>query len=281
MTSSAPQDAGAAPPGEGLLIFLHIPKTAGSTVLRILEREYGRNAVLKAYDAHDADEVAAAVAGAKRFVRVLAGHFPFGIDEVLPAPSRYMTFFRDPVDRVRSHYDFVRTQPDHYLHQAACSLTLSEYVRRCGAAEPNNDQTRLLAGTGTARSSGTADPEMLPLAKSNVDRLGAVGLTEEFDASLILLRRAFGWRRPFYVRRNVRRREHRDVDRLSPDIRAVIQAHNALDVELFEYARDRFRQQLAEYADDFERELRRFRRLNAIYRGSGLDAIAPFARIRS
>jgi hypothetical protein len=71
------------------------------------------------------------------------------------------------------------------------------------------------------------------------------------------------------------------VDRLSPDIRAVIQAHNALDVELFEYARDRFRQQLAEYADDFERELRRFRRLNAIYRGSGLDAIAPFARIRS
>ena len=52
-------------------------------------------------------------------------------------------------------------------------------------------------------------------------------------------------------------------------------------IKLFEYARDRFRRQLADHADDFERELRRFRRLNAIYRGSGLDAIAPLARIRS
>jgi Galactose-3-O-sulfotransferase len=262
---------------ERLLIFLHIPKTAGSTVLRILEREYGQDAVLRAYEANEPAEVAAALADARHPVRVLAGHFPFGIDDALPAPASYMTFLRDPVDRVRSHYDFVRTQPEHYLHDAACSLKLPEYVRRCGAAEPNNDQTRLLSG---ARAD-TAYPGMLPLAKSNVDRLGAIGLTEDFDASLILLRRAYRWRRPYYARRNVRRPEHRNADTLSPDVRAVILAHNALDADLYEYARDRFRRHLAEQAGDFERELRRFRRLNAIYAGSRLDALAPLARIRS
>lgn len=273
----AVRDTGGTRAGERLLIFLHIPKTAGSTVLRILEREYGRDAVLRAYEADDPDEVAAALADARHPVRVLAGHFPFGIDDVLPTPASYMTFLRDPVDRVRSHYDFVRTQPAHYLHDAASSLRLSEYVRRCGAAEPNNDQTRLLSGT----RADTAHPGMLPLAKSNVDRLGAVGLTEEFDASLIVLRRAFRWRRPYYARRNVGRPEHRNADALSPDVRAVILAHNALDADLYEYARDRFRRHLAEQASDFERELRLFRRLNAIYAGSRLDALAPLARIRS
>jgi hypothetical protein len=273
----AVRDTGGTRAGEQLLIFLHIPKTAGSTVLRILEREYGRDAVLRAYEADDPDEVAAALVDAPHPVRVLAGHFPFGIDDVLPAPASYMTFLRDPVDRVRSHYDFVRTQPEHYLHDAACSLKLSEYVRRCGAAEPNNDQTRLLSGARAA----TASPGMLPLAKSSVDQLGAIGLTEEFDASLILLRRAFRWRRPYYARRNVGRPEHPNADTLSPDVRAVILAHNALDAELYEYARDRFRRHLAEQAGDFQRELRRFRRLNAIYAGAHLDALAPLARIRS
>jgi Sulfotransferase family len=281
LRSPARSDDADASAGERILVFLHIPKTAGSTVLRILEREYGRAAVLLAYDARGPEEVASRIAAAAIRPRVVAGHFDFGVDRALPVPSTYMAFLRDPVQRVLSHYEFVRRQDGHYLYGAASRLTFADYVRSCGGAEPNNDQTRLLAGTGIETNAGSAGPEMLPVAKSHIDQLGAVGLTEEFDASLILMRRAFGWRRPLYLRRNVSH-ERVAVESLSADARAVVEAHNALDLELYDYARDRFHGDLAAQAGDFERELRRFRRLNVLYRGSGaLEAIRPSARERS
>ena len=43
----------------------------------------------------------------------------------------------------------------------------------------------------------------LAQAKRNLDRFLVVGLTERFDESFILIRRALGWRLPMYERHNV------------------------------------------------------------------------------
>ena len=45
----------------------------------------------------------------------------------------------------------------------------------------------------------------LELAKRNLDDFLLVGLTERFDESFIMLRRALGWRLPMYAARNVGR----------------------------------------------------------------------------
>jgi hypothetical protein len=266
-----------ATPSEGVLIFLHIPKTAGSTVLRILEHEYGHDGVLKLYDSVFGDEVAALRADELGRTRVVAGHFYFGVHSRLTGPCRYVTFLRDPLDRVVSHYEFARRWPDHYLHEPASKMNLADYVRFCGAAEPNNDQTRLLAGREMASSNGASSPAMLSVAKRNLDFHAAVGLTEAFDASLVLMRRVFGWRRPFYVSHNVGDRARQEAQ-LPRNAREVIEAHNALDVELYQYARERFRAQIAEQADHFDRDLRAFRRLNALY--GRLHSIASVSRRR-
>jgi hypothetical protein len=249
-----------------VLIFLHLPKTAGSTVVHILEREYGRDAVLPLYDSTFGDEVAELTADQAAHTRVIAGHFYFGVHEHVPGRCRYFTFLRDPVRRIVSHYHFVRGQPKHYLHDAATNMSLGSYVEFCGAAEPNNDQTRLLAGRKTASAEGTCMPEMLPVAKRNLDRHDVVGLTEEFDRSLLLLAHTFGWQRPYYVKQNVSRRRGRRGE-LDDETRAAILTSNSLDVELYRYGRELFEQQLAEHREALSRELRTFVRANGLYGG--------------
>lgn len=263
-------------PGNGdqlavaVLIFLHLPKTAGSTLLHVLERQYGSDAVLGLYESRFGEETATLTSEQIGRTRVIAGHFYFGVHEYLPGKCSYLTFLRDPVERVVSHYHFVRRQPEHYLHEAASAMSMTEYVQFCGKAEPNNDQTRLLAGAGMASRDGTCAPDMLPAAKRNLDSHAVVGLTEAFDASLVLMRHIFGWGRPLYVRQNVR--EERLGIHVSADEREVIRAYNALDVELYRDARERFCRDVAAQGDAFAWEVRRFRSLNALHgklRGSG------------
>ena len=246
---------------DGILVFLHIPKTAGSTLVSFLEREYGPGAVLDLYDSTFGDEVAALTPEEIGRIRVVAGHFYFGVHERLPGPCHYLTFLRDPVERVVSHYRFVQRQPEHYLHEAASTLSLPEYVRSCGTAEPNNDQTRLLAGRKLASGDGGSSRAMLPLAKRNLDRHAVIGLTEAFDASLLLMRRVFDWSRPFYVSRNIGDRR----ELVDPDTRELILSHNELDAELYRYGRERFENEIREQGEAFARELRVFRGLNRVY----------------
>jgi hypothetical protein len=106
---------------------------------------------------------------------------------------------------------------------------------------------------------------MLPVAKRNLDRHDVVGLTDEFDRSLLLLAHAFGWRRPYYVKENVSRRRRREE--LDDETRAAIVAGNALDIELYRYGRELFERQLAEHREALSRELRTFVRANWLYGG--------------
>ena len=108
--------------------------------------------------------------------------------------------------------------------------------------------------------------EMLERAKRNIEgHFAVVGITERFDESLILLQRAFGWRRVSYVSANVARGERPEP---SPGALQLIARHNRLDDELYRWVGERFDAAIA--ADPlFEATYERFRRSNALYRPWG------------
>jgi hypothetical protein len=189
-------------------------------------------------------------------------HFYFGVHAYFPGNCSYLTFFRDPVARVFSHYHFVRGQPEHYLHEAASAMSMTETSSSAARPEPVTTR-RLLADAGMASRDGTCAPDMLPAAKRNLDSHAVVGLTEAFDASLVLMRHVFGWGRPLYVRQNVR--EQRLGIHLSAGEREVIRTCNALDVELYRHARARLGRDVAAQGDAFAWEVRMFRSLNALH----------------
>jgi hypothetical protein len=57
---------------------------------------------------------------------------------------------RDPVDRVISHYYFIKRSSEHPLNRVITerNFSLEDYARFEGSKELKNDQARLIAGIG-------------------------------------------------------------------------------------------------------------------------------------
>lgn len=286
MTPPVPPDA------YDVLLFEHIPKTAGSTFRRVLWQQYG-----SAHEVHTSmndpeprtEQIRAAIR-AGRTLRALTSHVGYGLHERLPDHLRFahVTILRDPVDRAVSHYYYARSRGN-----VGEDTTLLDFCRP-GLSRPNalrawNTQTAYLSGLRLRQLHGHPfdpteyDEALLDQAKANLDRFAAVGLLERFDESLLLLGRTFGW--PLVTLRSLPRNVGRRPPRaaLSDEEREALEAANRLDRALYRYATERFEALLEERVPDAPERLRSLSRLNQAYRSmapavKGLEAVKRTVR---
>lgn len=269
-----------------LIIFEHIPKTAGSTIHTILWRVFfGERLFMTAIPGQHRqriEELHKRLHDPAHRIRAIISHAGFGLHTVLPADYRYVhfTFLRDPVDRVLSHY-YYQIQKN----ELDASVTLEEFVRG-DLSRSCNVQTAFLGGLelkrnieGLTLSLDLYTDALLEKAKENLRCHAAVGLTEHFDESLLLLKHAFHWKwsRIFYTRQNVGHVRRKNIE-VSDNTRRLIRRYNELDLELYRYAQDLFEQQLVQYLPNRTRDLRTFQQLNAVYR-QVYPWIYPLARV--
>ena len=247
------------------VIFLHIGKTAGSTMRQILKRQFPASQTLTVRARRRPREETLGDFGrlpeADRLrPRLIMGHTVFGLHEHVPRPCRYGTMLRDPVRLAISQHRYVLRTPGHRHHEQAQGMSLEEYVESGLALEMDNSQTRAVAGDiGTPY--GGCTPEMLETAKANLAaHFGWVGITERFDESVVLLGRTFGWRDVRYVSANVARGGEPPT---AAELELVRRA-NHLDQDLYDHARRQLDERIAA-EPGFAEALREFRQANARY----------------
>lgn len=230
-------------PGEPRsVIFLHLPKTGGSTLLAILERQYPGALVRVGSD--DAGEPRLPDLEPGRRIDCFAGHMPFGLHRKLAQPATYVTLLREPVDRVVSEFHFVERHSEHPLHRRfqARGSGLEEYVDVTEA----DLMTRWISGSAVPRPGDPLPRAALETAKRNLEtHFGAVGLVERFDESLLLMKRALGWSHVLYRRKNVTYGRP-GMGSHSAETLRCIRERNRLDAELYAFAEGLFERQLAE-----------------------------------
>lgn len=242
-----------------VVIFVHLPKAAGSTLNRVIGQHYTPAQIYKTAG-KPTEVIAAELAGnATRPapVRLLAGHVAFGVHQALTEPSTYITVLRKPVERMVSHYDYARNLPQHHLHaEIAGGLTLRDAAQRMA-----NLQTRYLADESVRGTAETAGRDALESAKENLARHFAVaGLSERFEETLMLLQRRLGWKIRAVSRSNVTRGRGKRSEPCAAD-RAFIHKINGLDRELHDWVRARFEEEVAKEGRGFRHAVRwlRFR----------------------
>ncbi len=222
-----------------LLAFVHIPKTAGGTV---------NSMFLSVYDSVDVGKAGNYMRSIERTTdkikrprvtkaKVAIGHVPLGVfRESLPPETRYMTFLREPVERVLSHYY------RHIDHKAKETNSLEEALE-ARTPEICDLSTRFLSG-GTSASEELPD-SALDDAKANLREFAFVGIQERFEESVALLKRMLELGPVSYENQHVSR-DRPSADGISPDQRRLILEHNARDLALYEYACGLFEQAAAE-----------------------------------
>jgi hypothetical protein len=256
-----------------VLIFLHIPKTAGSSLGHAMHRQYGRSSIFFIDGNHpmqSVDKFISLPADIKSQYLCISGHIPFGLHEYIPQQVVYTTVLRNPVERLISLYHHVLRETTHYMHNAVVSkkMSLLDFAGSRLNGEIYNDQTRRLSGIGkwdqtTDRT--VVDESALRKAIENIEEFfPVVGLTEMFDESLLLMKDAFSWNYVFYSKRKVA------ISRPKPDnidlrVIEVIKNENQYDILLYEYAKQRLHKQIAEKGYGFNYRVRWFGKANGIY----------------
>jgi len=264
---------------EKTLINFHMHKTAGSTRDRIFERQFPKE-VSFFFSGGSTENVQKymnslkSLSGKERQrIRYIWGGPFFGLHKHLPRPCIYVTFLRDPVERVVSEYYFILQVQDHGAHSEVVSqnMSLEDYVRK-GVWLAWNCQTRYLRGVPEGSPCfGDTGPvllsaEDLDIAQKNLREHFMVGLTDRFDESLILVKRAFGWRTRdiLYVSQKVdQNRPFREM--ISDETARLIEEHNELDIQLYEFAKQMFEERISQQSFSLRRELQIFRLCNKIY----------------
>lgn len=277
----SPRRGGSQRVDDPTIIFLHIGKTAGTTLRQVLRRNVPRREIMvvrarrrpREETLTDFEQLPERE---RARPRLIAGHTIFGLHDHVPRPSTYITMLRDPVRLAVSQYSFVQRTPGHRHHEAARGMTLSEYVESGLSLEMDNSQTRALAGD-VVTPFGECSESMLGTAKQNIEsHFSVVGLTERFDESLLLLGDAFGWRRLWYVSANVAR----SGTSLSAAERRLVEERSSLDIDLYTWATERFERLIRERAESDE-ALARMRRVNRAYRPIGLVTHTYPSRLRT
>jgi hypothetical protein len=249
------------------VIFLHLLKTAGTTLHRIIERNYRPDEIFSTD--RRGGETFAAVAEFRalperelRRIRMLKGHMGFGLHEYLPQPATYFTFLRDPHARLLSHLGFIAESHEHPAHGrlVAGDITFTDLLREGYEPLLDNCQVRLLSGVWNDVPFGEIGEREYRAADQHLRRhFSVVGLTRHFDAGLLLLQDAFGWRSITYTRHNVARRRLRWED-LDETARELAHHRNRWDQKLYATAVELFEAQVAAQGPSFSRRLAAFRR---------------------
>jgi Sulfotransferase family len=254
-----------------VIAFVHIPKTAGATVTSMFAAAYSRNALHKAGNyLRNAEMTAKKVsrgtdgwaAWQRLGVRVSVGHVPYNLFRSnLPEGTRYMTFLREPVDRVLSHYyrhirredprrvGVVKRRPGARIKADSIEQALLELRM----PQVNNLATRFLCGH---EALGELPDTALDDAKENLRGFAFVGIQERFEESIVLLQRMLGLGAVPYVDRHVSLGDARPaVDQISDDERALIAECNRLDAELYRFGLGLFEESVAEAGEGFAAEV--------------------------
>jgi hypothetical protein len=245
---------------ERTVIFVHIPKTAGTTLNGIIDWHYRKKDIYTFGIDGSIDDFKNLSESRRSRIRLLRGHVGFGIHEYLPGPSSYFTILREPIDRVISYYWYVRRTPESFWYNLITSnnMSLQDLVESKQDTMLHNGQTRFLCGMKSAHEMGFSQcaERELEIAKKNLrDNFAVVGLAERFDETLILLKRAFGWRMLLYIPLNVSV-ERSPCEELPKATRDTIVEANLLDIQLYQYAAILFEERVCHQGTSFAQEVK-------------------------
>lgn len=257
-----------------ILFFLHIPKTAGTTLVDVLAKQFPPQQILQVADMgyesvqgflqqvqhvvmdRSDYEVAKQLADQTlgRF-QLIRGHVCYGPPAFNHFQAVYMTMLRNPLERVFSLYQHVSVHADNPLHATAKDLSFDQFIRTPDFhTHISNQMTSYILGR---RPTSVGDMEE---ACQHLDQMRFVGITEFFAHSMALLHYTFGWEyegEMKHLNRSVKKVER---STLAPDTFDLIRQFNEFDIPLYEYGVTLFNQRCRQMAADLFAERNQLRR---------------------
>jgi hypothetical protein len=258
-------------PEQDIFFFLHLPRTAGTTLNAVLRANFRPEEIISIYSDEDFRNHAAHSADELRGVRLIQGHLllqGYNPPLMYGRSVRPFTFVRDPVERLVSEYAFQRAWPRNHLYAYLNDRAISfrEYIEsreRLLVYRGKNFMTRAISGMDMPERGYPA--KALARAKRNLESVfDFVGVQERFLESLVLLGDVLGLGSLLHERRNALTSDARPG--IGPEDIALAEERNQGDRALYEFAAALFESRVQAAGPAFAERVRALRYLTEKYR---------------
>lgn len=251
------------------ILFVHIPKTAGTTLRTVVVNQVnGRKVFVFGRDWEDNLATFLAKPQTERDAyEAIIGHQHYGLHRHLTAPKvTYITFLRHPVERFLSWYSHSLNLKNARHHKLVKTTPLTDLAR---LPMQRDYQMRWILGYAEDGAQGAVYGDDVPLpdnafeiAKTRLTtEFAFAGIVEQFDACLLLMQDALGWRDTYYARQNSTEQRLRYKD-LNDEQRRAVDELAGPDFELYDLVRADIQRRIDAGGAAFQARLADFQRKN-------------------
>ena len=214
-----------------MICFVHIERAGGTTLHEIFRTNFPSYLMItpcKPWTNEDSNvftkDEFRAIKRTLPFTKGIGGHTTrsyLGYEEFCNDKIQYITYLRDPVERYISHYFYQKFKKN-------IDWTFESFMAELRF---DNFMTKRIAGTFN-----------LEMAIENLEtQFSFVGLTDEFDLSLLFMREELGLKdfSCYYKKMNSgeQYKKNENINEIKATYLDEIIEHNRLDIELYLYAR--------------------------------------------
>jgi hypothetical protein len=220
-------------------LFLHIQKTAGTSISNLARQYYG-NSLTSHGDCYGKSQEQL------EHIGFISGHLGYHFLSPLMDGRFTFTFLRDPAERILSMYYYSRScDPDKFeIYKMANEMDLPTFLQ-AGFRLPcvqesiwNNQVWQIAHGYGHLDDRAIDDfteDELLSLAKMHIDEFSYVGFTETFATDMTVVLKALGIPKPKKLPVYNAMPDRPKVAEQSSDVKYMLDRLTELDRELYEY----------------------------------------------
>jgi hypothetical protein len=222
-------------------LFLHIQKTAGTSLVSAARSIYGKSFVSHG----DCWGNSPSALSSKRFV---SGHIGYDYASTLMQDRDFnFTFLRNPLERILSMYYFCKNRdPSEYvIYHKANTFSLEQFLEE-GHRDPWikkniwNNQVWQLAHGYAHLDNRTIDAfsqdELLDLALQHMDKFHFIGITEQFENDGAYVLKTLGFPQECSIPRVNVTANRPSLDQQPAKILNLLESLTELDWKLYNYA---------------------------------------------
>ena len=220
------------------ILFDHLPKCAGMTINEYLLAHYPQRVVFgtNVYQpAKSVQKFKSLPENVRHGYHLIIGHCTHQLLDYVRPDSIKLTVFRDPIERIISHYFFVKENKGHYLHDQIIksNLQLEDYAVSNLSGELRNFYTAHFTGLPIEQVEQNPEESIALAFKIISEKYDIVGFQDNLPAVIEQLKAKAHLSKPFKNQVLNKTRQKNRPDQISEAVRKTIAQVNSLDVKLY------------------------------------------------